>query len=243
MNYYLARYLGLDQPSEWLNSRGEPMSEALAIAYFAARPDFDAETKPVGAGVAARSRFHFPDPNDGKGVREGDARVRQALLRRAHWGMVEMFSTLLHVYQDTFSHQGFGDVLGHISPEGGPHAPDEPFRRPEVSQRMARESYHAMVWLLRARRGIRPENTPACTALLEGKSFEDFWRRIQPTLLIIPPTDDPRAFQDLRVKTWQNLIRLDFRGASPHFSETKPEAKTPMARYFRELSAEIPRWY
>ncbi|MCU0960170.1 MAG: RHS repeat-associated core domain-containing protein [Pirellulaceae bacterium] len=243
MNYYLARYLGLDQPSEWLNSRGRPMSEALAIAYFATRPDYDANTRPAGAGVEARSRFHFPDPNDGQGVREGDPRVRQALLRRAHWGMIEMFGALLHVYQDTFAHQRFGDVLGHMAPEGGHHAPDQPHRRPDCTERMARETYQAMVWLLRARRRIRPEQSLEGTDLLKGKSFEDFWEKIRPTLLMLPPTDDAEAFEDLRVTTWQNLIRLDFHGASPQFNDTSPEAGTPMAQYFREVSTWIARWY
>ncbi len=243
MNYYLARYLGLDQPTDRMNSRGQPMSEALVIAYFATRPDYDARTQPIGAGVAARSRFHFPDPNDGQGVREGDSRVRAALLQHARRGMVELFGTLLHLYQDTFSHQGHGDVMGHAAAEAGGHAPDQPYRRPDLAQRMARDTYDAMVSLLLARRGVGPENGAGRAALLEGKSFEGFWARIRPTLLTVPQSGDARAFELERVTAWQNLIRADFRGAAPQFNDVEPEATTPMARYFRELSARIHRWY
>ena len=116
-NYYLARYLGLNQPSGWINSRGQPMSEALIIAYFATRVDYDAQTQPVGAGVPARSRYHFPDPDDELGVRERDRRVQGAIREVADAGDLEMFGILMHVFQDSFSHRGFGDVLGHCAGE------------------------------------------------------------------------------------------------------------------------------
>ena len=128
-NYYLARYLGLNQPSGWINSRGQPMSEALIIAYFATRVDFDAQTEPV-ISLQARRIYHVPDPNDGLGVRERDRRVQGAIRAVADAGDVEMFGILLHVFQDSFSHYGYGDVWGHLWAVGGVHAPDEPHRDP-----------------------------------------------------------------------------------------------------------------
>ncbi|MBM4092314.1 MAG: RHS repeat-associated core domain-containing protein, partial [Planctomycetes bacterium] len=164
-NYYLARYLELDQPTSWINSKGQPVSEALIIAYFATRIDYDATTKPVGTGAYDRSRYHFADPNKGYGVREDDPRVRTAIEGVARRGDLEMFGVLLHVYQDSFAHVYYGNVFGHA---GAGHAPDEPFRNTMRDWRMAKRVYEKMELLAKAR-----ESMGGPVRDLEGKSFEE----------------------------------------------------------------------
>lgn len=242
-NYYLARYLGLDQSSGWGNSRGQPMSEALIIAQFATRVDYDAQTKPLGAGIQARSRFHMPDPDDGMGVRMNDGRVYKAMCEVADAGDLEMFGVLLHVYQDTFAHFSYGDAIGHIRAPGGVHSPDEPFRDSARERWMAFCVYSQMVRLLMARRGIDKDDVQAQTAVLNGRSFKDFWSRVSPTLLIAPTTPDAEAFRDDRVAAWQELIARDFRGATPRFNDKSSAATNYMTRWQRRVAAKVPVWY
>jgi hypothetical protein len=242
MNYYLARYLGLDQPTTWLNSQGRPMSEALVLAYFATRVDYDGETHPVSGGLAARSRLHFPDAEDGHGVRIGDRRVQAAVRDVARAGDLEMFGILTHVFQDTFAHQGYGDLWGHARAQGGPYTPDEPFRHAWRDEWMARATYEEMRQLLLARRGVNGEDPVAVQGLLQGRNFDEFWNRIRPTLLV-DQLGDGKGFARVRVANWQERISRDLRGARPRFSDTNPEPGNMMAWWCRRLARAVPNWY
>jgi hypothetical protein len=241
MNYYMARYLGLNQPTVWMNSQGRPMSEALVLAYLATRVDYDAETEPIGSGAVTRSRIHFPDPYDGHGVRAGDNRVQAAIRVVAQTGDLEMFGVLLHVFEDTYAHQGFRAGLGHIGARGGPHAPDEPFRRPLRNAWMARSVYEEMVQLLLARRGVDPSNPQAVNAVLQGRSFDGFWNSVRDTLLV-DQVREGEEFARIRAANWQDRILRDFR-ARPRFTETDKVARSPLAIRSAQLARIVPVWY
>ena len=174
-NYYLARYLGLDQPSGWINSKGQPVSEAYIIAYFATRIDYDGVTRPVGGGVGARSRFHFPDPGGpSKPVQRNDGRVRAALHAVGSTGDVEMFGLLLHVYQDSYAHEKHHKTTGHLTSS----KPDKPYLHPTRDRQMAQRAYNEMVNLLLVRRGVAGGvSSPQARALLRGRSFAAFWNQ------------------------------------------------------------------
>lgn len=234
-NYYLARYLGLDRPSGWVNSKGKPISEALIIAYFATRVDYDKQTAPIKGGVKARRRFHTPDPDDGKGVREADNRVANALKAVGKTGDIEMFGLLLHTYQDTFAHQGFGDKLGHASQK---HKPDEPFRHPVRDKRMARQTYAMMEQLLIARRGGKAK----CPGL-KTKSFNQFWNEVSSVMLQPPRGKGHDGSYSMRITCWRMLIDKDFRGASPQFNDSQEKSNSPLARRARQLAAKVVDWY
>ncbi len=108
---------------------------------------------------------------------------------------------------------------------------------------MARAAYADMVRLLMARRGIAADDTQAMRALLQGRTFNDFWNRTAPTLLVAPTTDDAEVFASDRVAAWQELIARDFRRAAPRFNDAMEVASTPMARRCRQVAAKVPVWY
>lgn len=241
MNYYMARYLGLNRPTGWLNSQGRPMSEALVLAYMATRVDYDVETEPVKAGAIVRSRIHFPDPQDGYGVRAGDNRVQAAIRVVAQAGDLEMFGVLLHTFEDTYAHQGFMATFGHASMSGETYMPDEPFRHPWRDEWMARAVYEEMVQLLLARRGVNPSNPQAVSAVLQGRTFDAFWNSTRDTLFA-GQVRDGAEFGRIRAANWQDLILRDF-GARPRFTETDPIGRTPLALRCVQLARTVPIWY
>jgi RHS repeat-associated protein len=239
-NYYLARYLGLDQPSGWVNSNGQPVSEALIIAYFATRVDYDGMTKPFdGAGLSARRRFHFPDPVGKASVVQDDFRVRRALRSVGRAADVEMFGLLLHVYQDSFAHVGLNASTGHAN-----KAPDQPYLHPRRDRLMAQKVYEQMVGLLLARRGVTGgPDSPEARALLRGRSFGTFWAQISSVLLQKPPGVRGVSETANRVLCWQQLIAKDFRNARPRFTDTDGGISTPLNLRFRRVSEKVPLWY
>ena len=198
-NYYLARYLGLDQPSGWVNSNGKPISEAYIIAYFATRIDYDAYSRPVGAGQTARSHFHFPAAGAFQSVRRNDPRVYAALNTVGATGDLEMFGLLLHTYQDSFAHEGHSSGTGHASDKKA----DVPFYHPWRDVEMSIRVYDEMVNLLLARRGIAGgPRSPEARKLLAGKSFANFWVQVD-TVLLQDPT---KSAQRIRLCQTQALL-------------------------------------
>lgn len=238
-NYYLARYLGLDQPSGWVNSKGQPVSEAYVLAYFATRVDFDRDTRPVAGGVLARSRYHFPDPGGPiTGVTRDDPRVRAAMSSVAAAGDLEMFGLLLHVYQDSFAHESYNETIGHA-----PYPDvDKPYEHEKRDYDMAKRVYQALQELLLARRGV-DRKSPEAKQLLRGKDFHDFWVSVD-TVFLQPPRNvhGPAALQN-RITCWQQLIAKDFNQARPRFNDHEKDATNPLARRFRAVAEKVPVWY
>ncbi len=240
-NYYLARYLGLDQPSGWVNSNGQPVSEAYVIAYFATRIDYDGTTRPAGEGVKTRCRFHFPDPGGlSKSVVRNDARVRAALTAVGSTGDIEMFGLLLHVYQDSYAHEGLNATTGHAFDSG----PDQPYLHAARDRQMAQRVYNEMVNVLMNRRGIEGgEKSPAARALLRGKSFAAFWPQVQSVMLQQPRSMKGSSSYENRVTCWQQLIAKDFRNAKPRFNSKHVQTTDPLSRRFRAVAEMVPIWY
>ncbi len=238
-NYFAARYVGLDQPSGWVTPQGRPLSEALVIAYFATRVDYDGNTRPVGNGVQGRARFHFPDPGTfGATVKRGDVCVRTALRAVGNTGDVEMFGVLLHVYQDSFAHEGRNMSLGHATSA----KPDQPYLHPVRDAQMARRVYDEMVNLLLARRGVTA-GSPAARRLLQGKSFNAFWSEVNSVFLQAPPNVKGVSAKRNRILCWEQLIEKDFPGAQPQFNDRNPKATNEMAKRFRTIATFVPAWY
>ncbi|MFW6169328.1 MAG: RHS repeat-associated core domain-containing protein [Planctomycetota bacterium] len=240
-NYYLARYLGLDQPSGWINSKGQPVSEAYIVSYFATRVDYDRATEPVGGGAAVRQRFHFPDPGGPfQTVSRGDPRVSQALSTVGSTGDLEMFGVLLHVYQDSFSHEGFHKTTGH----GFSKDPDRPYLHKKRDRQMAQSAYNKMANLLLARRGLGSrQESPEAKALLQGKSFAKFWYEINAVLLQEPRRVGSLTPFENRIVCWQQLVASDFNQAKPRFNDKRRDTSNPLTRRFREVSKKVPNWY
>jgi hypothetical protein len=186
--------------------------------------------------VNARSRFHFPDSDRGYGVREDDPRVRMAIEGVAGVGDIEMFGILLHVYQDSFAHANHGDVWGHGK---AGHDPDEPFRHTIREWRMAKRSYEKMEMLVKARQamGGAPRN-------LQGKSFDDFWKRVRPTLLLrLTSKQSATTAEQARIFVWKELISKDFRGANPTFNDRQKKTTNPLTKRVRVVAKKVPIWY
>ena len=239
-NYYLARYLGFDQPSGWINSRGQAVSEAYIIAYFATRVDYDARTRPVQAGPTARGRFHFPDPGILKTVTRDDLRVSAALDAVGSTGDLEMFGVLLHIYQDSFAHEGFSKSSGHFYTQ----LPDVPFFYPARDFQMSQQVYAQMVNLLLARRGVvGGANSPSARLLLTGKSFAGFWSQVQGVMLQKPRTTKSVSPSARRIVGWEQLIIKDFRNARPRFNDRQPYPTNSLTERFRAVSEKVPVWY
>ena len=232
-NYYLARYLGLDRPSGWINSRGKPVSEAHVIAYFATRIDYDGTTAPVKGGVAARARFHFPDPGGrSQAVLRNDARVRAALQAVGRAGDVEMFGLLLHVYQDGFAHESYHKTTGHASSI----LPDQPYVDAARSREMAQFVYGEMVSLLLARRGVKGGvKSPDAKKLLHGKSFAGFWKEIGPVFLKQPGDLSVGSAYQARMGLWEQLIAKNFRQAKPRFQDRQEGLTNALTRRVARL--------
>jgi hypothetical protein len=164
--------------------------------------DDDALSEPMGR-TGPRSRFHFPDPDNGGGVIENDPNVRDRLRRYSLLGDAGRFGVYLHIYQDTYAHQGWGDVWGHLF---GGHTPDIPYRHQasDRDKRMAKQVYLRMEALAKAK------GVGKCCKDWSSKSFDDFWKRVGKTLYTRSDDDNTRN------NAWQQLIQKDF-GMNPTY--------------------------
>lgn len=220
-NYYLARHLGLTGNSGYFDDKGNPLSDAYIIAWMAQHVDDDAVSGPF-EGVNARSRFHFPDPDNGSGVIENDPNVRDRLRRYSLLGDAARFGVYLHIYQDTYAHQGWGDAWGHAK---GGHKPDIPHqhRASDRDKRMAKQVYLRMEALARAK-GVD------CSS----RSFEDFWQHVGKTLYTASNDDNTRN------NAWQQLIQKDF-GVNPVYGSLADANQ--LMKDFRIFRDEVTTWY
>jgi hypothetical protein len=114
--------------------------DAQRIAQANQRTDEDRATHSVWGGKSARRDYHFTTPQ-----RRAEM-YRQATSERS----LERFGQFLHAEQDSFSHQRgqtnrvpgteYGTWIGHAWTS----TPDDTWRRPELSNRMAEHSYGFM---------------------------------------------------------------------------------------------------
>jgi hypothetical protein len=106
---------------------GYPDAAARRIAASDQGVDDDPETSPY-ASVWARSDWHFTN-----------SPRRVELWERALNGNLDMLGQYFHALQDSYSHAGFGPLVGHARAGG---APDKTYNNPEKANHMARDSYN-----------------------------------------------------------------------------------------------------
>jgi RHS repeat-associated protein len=164
--YYLATYLGLDGPSGFTTG-GRSVSIAYIIAWMDEYVDQDSTTGPF-SGQDARTRFHFVGPN-GTTDRD-DPRVSGAVDAAAARQDFALLGILLHTYQDSYAHEGYGPRVGHLF---AGHDPDRPYRDEAKAKSMAHSVFNKMYALAKAMH----------VSGLENKSFDEFWAQVQSTLL------------------------------------------------------------
>jgi hypothetical protein len=234
-NYYLARYLCLTGASGFITG-GVNVSDAYIAAWMAQRVDDDWKTEPYDPsyrGIAsghsqdARHRFHFADNSDNTTV-ANDSEVRAAVKGMAESGDPAQFGIYLHIYADTFSHQGYGDFWGHMTSKGGGHDVDRPYLNQERDKRMAQAAYDVMLALAKAR-GV------CCD--WSKKSFDDFWNKIKDTLFTESVDEGPR------VEAWKKLIKNDLGVEVEYEKVGRSDFLDPWVKRFRENAAKVPKWH
>jgi RHS repeat-associated protein len=118
---------------------GFSRQEAHNIALANQRTDTNSLTSPF-AGSDARRAFHFTTQERRDTMRAEAFRTKSE----------ELFGRYLHALQDSYSHQRggtdrngepYGANFGHL---GDGHAPDKTANRPELANRMARDSYNEL---------------------------------------------------------------------------------------------------
>ena len=109
-------------------------SDATALGFAAADQGVDDDPQTVArAGFTEADRqingnWHFPS----------DGRMSELAAETATNLSEASLGRYLHVYQDSFSHAGYGLVAGHAA-DG--YKPDETWRRPELANKMAEGTY------------------------------------------------------------------------------------------------------
>ena len=138
LNYVMAMYLGLTD----INDAG--VSDAYMIAWLAQQVDENSSTDPF-SGHDTRQRFHFPDNNNyfiyGKGTIRNALPIRKKICEAAASGNIAQFGVLLHIYEDTWAHSGYGDAWGHAIAGTNP---DNPFLHQERDKQMLLEVFKCM---------------------------------------------------------------------------------------------------
>jgi hypothetical protein len=187
-NYYLARYLGLNQATSFTHN-GTVYNRAYMIAWMAQRVDDDSTTTPMTKSGVTRSRFHFPESWYSDVTQENDPNVYGYINYYAQIGSLEDFGILLHIYQDTYAHQGFGSSKGHWYT----YSPDIPYKHTKRDKRMAESVYNLMSSFASGMGIVTPS----------GRSFDDFWSRVEKTLFF--KSNDEAT----RVTAWRIFILND----------------------------------
>jgi RHS repeat-associated protein len=119
---------------------GFSQESAHAIAVANQRTDTNSLTSPYLGGGDARRAYHFT------------SEARRQIMRKEAFDTKseEKFGQYLHALQDSYSHQRggsdrngepYGANLGHI---GDGHAPDKTSKRPELANKMAKDTYNEM---------------------------------------------------------------------------------------------------
>jgi uncharacterized protein RhaS with RHS repeats len=115
---------------------------AIAIGAADQNTDDDSKTGPF-AGVDARRNYHFTTPER-----------RDAMLRAFESsGKLEDLGQFLHAQQDSYSHAGYGPVLGHAS---ALTAPDKTYNDPAKANKMAKDIFDQLISAAK-RLGVDPK--------------------------------------------------------------------------------------
>jgi RHS repeat-associated protein len=220
--YYLARCLGLSGPANLPGNTG--LDLAYEIAWMDEEVDHNAATRPNyniwdRAIVDQNGRYHFP--GYGPIVMMGDPAVSKLLYSAAGAKDVAEFGVLLHVFQDTFSHAGYGTILGHAYDLA---YPDQPYNKPLVVPEMARACWNAMSYLANQLGATPPPQW-------QGKTFKDFLTHIDSVLFF-------NASVKGRAAEWRQLIEQEF-GVTVNFVDPSNDPWLPT---FLSCAQTVPQW-
>ena len=217
-NYYVALYLCLDRFSGFV-CEGQRMTSAFTIAFSAQFVDDYEKTEPFSlsgdAGATVRHKFHFPDVND-KTIRD-HKEVRNTLQKQVD---DLAFGLYLHIYADTYAHEGYGDVWGHLN--GGGDV-DIPWQHQERDRAMVKAVYNRMREYA-IRLGVKCD--------WEHKSAEELLKRIESTLF--RKEDDEKK----RIEYWKKLIKKDF-NTNVDYSKN---IKGGYVDAFDKIQQRVPNW-
>jgi hypothetical protein len=151
------------------------------LAWMDQEVDKNPDTQPWSS-VEARRRFHFPEGPSGA-AQENHPDISAAIDNAIANGDLALAGLLLHIYQDSFSHAGFGPILGHA----WTIFPDIPYEDVDKTERMARATYNKLYNIAKA--------LHVCCDLSK-KSFDDVWAKMQGSILT------KSWYEKTRVKAW-----------------------------------------
>ncbi len=148
MTYYLAAACGLTTVGTNFERNGTPRDAAYVVAWANQTVDVHPFSQPL-KNRKARKAFHFPTtPLRGALDQVLEASQEAAAQLREGWwtGDLMLFGAGMHVFQDSYSHAGYGPRLGHA---GDGNDPDRPFLNVPKAFRMAWATYeHLEMYML-----------------------------------------------------------------------------------------------
>ena len=128
---------------------GFNMQMATSIGRADNGIDYNKKTDPYGVHPGKRKKHHFASEEEIRGKRAmteayinftGGAKIDSDIMKIT----VDQIGDYLHALQDSFSHKGYGSLIGHVL---AGHLPDKTHLRPELANRMAETTYDALVAL------------------------------------------------------------------------------------------------
>ena len=206
--------------------------EARQIATMVEYTDWDARTEPVEGDSEQRRKFHFPCNSDMSGsyTRQNSAwgkhnvNIGLSLNNLTHLGLA------IHVYQDSYGHQGYGQKVGHVFAKWI-HSPDFPWLKPEKFKTMVTHVYGVMKQY-RINNILAPKEptlTPAYFAACATYVPAD-WRWGWPT------TSRYNEFNlNHRIDRWMSYINDKFPGEKPVYEK-------PSAAVLKEVDAVLAKY-
>jgi RHS repeat-associated protein len=114
----------------WAVGEAAGFSDATSFGIARADQGVDDDSK-TSAGLfysSTNANWHFPN----------EARLTELAMSTVANLTEISLGQYLHVMQDSFSHHGYGTTVGHLF---GGYSPDETWRRPDLANRMAENTY------------------------------------------------------------------------------------------------------
>lgn len=141
MNYYIAAAIGLHK-----KTTDYEFSEAYMIAWAAQYTDDNDETGPFN-WPDGTSKFHFRTAFSWgvDTVKSGYSSAKEPLNDGISSNDIMLTGMGLHAFQDSWSHEGYEALLGHIYALPDPHSVDYPYDNVDKAMDMAEETYNALV--------------------------------------------------------------------------------------------------
>jgi hypothetical protein len=190
------------------------------------KPQFVGQGVLTNEGIAARLIFHFPTEGPGKKVEAGSKLSRRILEEGIKQKDPFLFGIGLHVYQDSWSHEGYSPMLGHAV-DG--HDPDRPYKDVAKATAMAKATYEALV---EYRKAVYPERQERLK--WDDKDFQ---------ALLKDRLSHKNEKEQTRAAAWLGDLDATFRGIMR--KETKNETWKPQgfpiwrtAHEFEKFDAE-----